>query len=298
MRPCARFAVRRLVDHPIIYPDMPGLEGQRGANINGPSLVRVPEWVEGALGRYYLYFAHHSGDYIRMAFADELIGPWTIYAPGVLHMQDAPGRAHIASPDLHLLAGRGLFRMYFHQPAPASQAHLNQVSYVAHSADGLRFDVQRDILGSFYFRVFQYDGWHYAFAKGISYRSRDGLRPFELGPTHLPRCRHTALWVEGDLLHMVFSRSEDAPESLLYTWADLRRDWLEWNFAEPELLLAPQRDWEGAYLPVEPSRVGLAKEAVNQLRDPAIYTEEDRFYLLYSVAGEQGIAIAELERNI
>jgi len=99
------------------------------------------------------------------------------------------------------------------------------------------------------------------------------------------------------LLHLVFSRSEDAPESLLYTWADLRKDWREWNFAEPELLLAPQRDWEGAYLPVKPSRIGLAKEAVNQLRDPAIYVEEDRLYLLYSVAGEQGIAISELERN-
>ena len=297
MRACTRFNVKRMVDAPIIYPSMPGLEGALGENINGPSLVRVPEWVDGALGRYYLYFAHHSGDYIRMAYADKLAGPWTVYASGVLHMDDAPGRAHIASPDVHIISDRSLFRMYFHQPAPTSYAHLGQVSYVAHSADGLHFDVQQDILGAFYFRVFQYDEWHYALAKGISYRSPDGLGPFDLGLTHLPRCRHTALWVEDGLLHLVFSRSEDAPESLLYTWADLRENWREWNFAEPELLLAPQRDWEGAYLPVEPSRIGLAKEAVNQLRDPAIYVEEDRLYLLYSVAGEQGIAISKLERN-
>ncbi len=33
---------------------------------------------------------------------------------------------------------------------------------------------------------------------------------------------------------------------------------------------------------------------VNQLRDPAIYEEDGRVYLLYAVAGESGIAIAEL----
>lgn len=33
---------------------------------------------------------------------------------------------------------------------------------------------------------------------------------------------------------------------------------------------------------------------VNQLRDPAIYEEDGRVYLLYAVARESGIAIAEL----
>jgi hypothetical protein len=34
---------------------------------------------------------------------------------------------------------------------------------------------------------------------------------------------------------------------------------------------------------------------VNQLRDPAIFEEDGRVYLLYSVAGEAGIGIAEIE---
>ena len=38
-----------------------------GDNINGPSLIRVPNWVEGRLSRYYLYFADHKGAYIRLA---------------------------------------------------------------------------------------------------------------------------------------------------------------------------------------------------------------------------------------
>jgi hypothetical protein len=33
---------------------------------------------------------------------------------------------------------------------------------------------------------------------------------------------------------------------------------------------------------------------VNQLRDPAIFEEHERTYLIYAVAGESGIAIAEI----
>lgn len=60
-----------------------------GNNINGPSLIRVPAWVGGPKGRYYLYFAHHKGKHIRMAYADSLQGPWRLYRPGVLQIQDA-----------------------------------------------------------------------------------------------------------------------------------------------------------------------------------------------------------------
>ena len=44
---------------PIVTPDM--LPGDDGANINGPSLIKVPDWVSDRLGAYYLYFAHHTG---------------------------------------------------------------------------------------------------------------------------------------------------------------------------------------------------------------------------------------------
>ncbi|MGY8826550.1 MAG: hypothetical protein ACKVJG_21940 [Candidatus Latescibacterota bacterium] len=297
MQQCPRFEVQRLGVNPIIYPTMPGLQGDIGRNINGPSLICVPEWIEGALGAYYLYFADHSGHYIRLAYADDLAGPWTIYEPGVLHMHEAPGRAHIASPDVHLYEEERQIRLYFHQPAPEAERALDQVSYVALSNDGLHFNVRPQILGQYYFRVFQYGGWHYAFAKGISYRSRDGLTDFVEGETHLPRCRHTAVWVEGDIVHLVYSRTEDRPESILYTWVDLREGWLDWNFAEPTRLLAPELDWEGADCLLEKSREGKIMKRVNELRDPAIYRENGQLYLLYSVAGESGIAIAKLEKK-
>ncbi len=60
-----------------------------GDNINGLSLIRVPNWVEGRLGRYYLYFADHKGAYILLAYADALTGPWTPHTPGVLDVAES-----------------------------------------------------------------------------------------------------------------------------------------------------------------------------------------------------------------
>ena len=50
--------VTRLVDRPIIQQ---GIDASIGENIQGPSLIRVPDWVQDPLGRYYLYFADHKG---------------------------------------------------------------------------------------------------------------------------------------------------------------------------------------------------------------------------------------------
>ena len=56
----------RVVEGPIVSP---GSSPAIGTNINGPSLIRVPDWVENPLGRYYLYFADHKGKSIRLAYS-------------------------------------------------------------------------------------------------------------------------------------------------------------------------------------------------------------------------------------
>ena len=87
------YRVDRLVDAPIVdastHPSI-------GHNIQGPSLIRVPGWVDDPLGRYYLYFADHKGAFIRLAYADALAGPWTIHEPGSLHLADS----HFPTVDL------------------------------------------------------------------------------------------------------------------------------------------------------------------------------------------------------
>jgi hypothetical protein len=74
------FTAQRLAHRPIITVDN-SLRLQRLAKIeghiyiNGPSMILVPGWVENPLGKYYLYFSHHKGDFIRLAYGDMPEGP-------------------------------------------------------------------------------------------------------------------------------------------------------------------------------------------------------------------------------
>lgn len=299
--PATHFRVERLSGNPIIHPDLEGFEGNVGKNINGPSLIRVPDWLENPLGRYYLYFAHHCDDHIRMAYSDELEGPWRVYTAGILHLDDAPGRGHIASPDIHIEEEHQRIRMYFHQPPVKESEHGLQVSYVAFTNDGLSFKPEDEILGTSYFRVFQYEGAWYAFAMnsvdgGIFYRSENGITGFSAGPEMIPRIRHNGLFVEGKTLFLFFSRAQDTPERILLTTIDLTEDWHGWRASEIEEVLESEEDWEGGDLPLERSEYGTIRVPARQLRDPGIFQEDGQTYLLYSVAGEQGIGIAKLHR--
>ena len=133
----APFTAERIGAGPIITPGMPGLEGERGASINGPSVVRVPDWAPNALGRYYLYFAHHHGEEIRLAHADKLDGPWALATQGALRLADTAAHGHVASPDVHVDDEARRFRMYFH--GYVSPAADRQGSFLATSSDGLHY---------------------------------------------------------------------------------------------------------------------------------------------------------------
>jgi hypothetical protein len=70
-----------------------------------------------------------------------------------------------------------------------------------------------------------------------------------------------------------------------------------WKITEPFELLRAEKTWEGGNLPPYPSIESAINTPVNQLRDPFIYKEGKKFYLLYAVRGENGIAIADLVIN-
>jgi hypothetical protein len=281
--------VKRLPNNPIIVPEM---DGRMGSNINGPSLIRVPEWMKNPLGRYYLYFAHHQGEYIRLAYADSIEGPWRVHEPGTLRLSESHFSRHIASPDVHIDRERRQIRMYYH----GVEDGKGQMTRVALSSDGLRFTAREEILGVSYFRVFQWDGWWYALGMpGIFYRSKDGLTGFEQGPKlFTDDMRHTALKLDGNTLSVFYSNVGDCPERIVLSTIDLTPDWMRWKASDRVTVLEPEMEWEGASLPLEPSIRGCAPQPVRQLRDPAIFREDRRTYLLYSVAGEHGIAIAEV----
>jgi hypothetical protein len=291
------FVATRLGSGPIIGPESPGLEGERGTSINGPSVIRVPDWAEPRLGVFYLYFAHHHGDEIRLAYADRLEGPWTVHPHGVLNVADTAARDHIASPDVHLDHGSRLVRMYFH--GCEARAPTRQVSFLADSPDGLRFQAATQALAPFYLRVFEYEGSHYGVAKlgntsGVLLRSADGTTPFEPGRKIIPRMRHAAVLHRGDGTWLFYSRIGDAPERILCARLDLDRDWKKWRPRDETVVLEPELKYEGTDQPVRRSRPGAAPGPRRELRDPAILVDQGCVYLFYAVAGEQGIALAEL----
>ena len=308
--------VERLRDEPIIRPRM---DARMGSNINGPSLIRVPDWIEAPLGRYYLYFADHKGAYIRLACADRLTGPWRMHTPGTLTLEashfateradpaalseatrrEAAGAVeqdylvpHIASPDVHVDHDRREIRMYYHGMLEDGE----QRTRVAVSPDGIAFEARPEILGNSYFRVFRYEEWHYALVMpGEIRRSRDGLAGFESGPVLFrPEMRHAAVRRTGDALDVFWSRVGDAPERILHSRIRLDRDWTQWREEGARVVLEPERDWEGACLSVEPSVRGEINRVVRQLRDPCVYEEDGRTYLLYCGGGESGIGISEV----
>lgn len=301
--------VLRFNENPIIRPDM--LPGPDGVNINGPSIFRAPDWLEKPLGKYYLYFANHRGTYIRLAYSEELAGPWTIYKPGTLTLEDLKSSGgyeitdgHIASPNVLVDHEKKEFRMYFH----AGMKKWGHQSGVAISKDGIHFKPESKPIGEPYFRVFQRDGSYYAITRsGSLARSKDGLGPFETGNNKFgkltqeqgsdARIRHVGLLLDGNTLSVYFSRGGDKPESIMLSTAQLKGDWKTWRLSTPVKILEPELEYEGVNLPFDLPRSGTPKltPPVLQLRDPEIFRENGKTYLLYSVAGEQGIAIAKLK---
>jgi len=171
-----------------------------------------------------------------------------------------------------------------------------QFTRLAVSSDGLNFEGSPEDLGRPYFRVIKHGGYHYALSMpGYMYRSEDGRSNFEAGPRFFnDNMRHNALLIRDNKLHVFWTQAGYAPERILLSTIDMSGDWMQWQESEAVEVLRPEMEWEGAELEIAPSRRGHIDERVNQLRDPAIFEEGGKTYLLYSVAGEHGIAIAEL----
>ncbi|MEP3837288.1 MAG: hypothetical protein ABJM36_06550 [Algibacter sp.] len=203
-------AIRLNNGNPIIEPSM-FTNPSDGENINGPSLIRVPDWIDpinraNPTAQYYLYFAHHSGDYIRMAWAANIEGPYTLYhdysTPGnrgvldnkaadiVLENNMYIEENHLASPDAIVDDANQRIILYFHS---GSSYYVNnieqndQVTWVSTSPYGLDFynGIESVHLGSSFFRVFEHNSNLYALDNGAkTNKALDGLNPWAIPTGH------------------------------------------------------------------------------------------------------------------
>lgn len=158
-----------------------------GNNINGPSVIAVPKWIPDAhkahpTAKYYMYFAHHGGQFIRMAWAADIEGTWTMFnygansgnawgesgnytgletpERGVLDLaveKDANGNKtyriqagsnfyayhHIASPDVQIDEVNQRIIMFYHAPKGGAGTG-GQQTFVAVSKYGLNFNAPQN----------------------------------------------------------------------------------------------------------------------------------------------------------
>ena len=181
-----------------------GASAEEGANINGPSVIRIPSWIPkeqraSPTAEYYMYFAHHKGRYIRLAWAEQPEGPWHLYGSdaavpagsrGVLDIgnnrQLPLGESltlikHIASPDVHVDNDLQRIIMYFHAPVTSNGVKCpGQSTLVATSPWGLDFSqgIEPVILGRSYFRVFEVDGTLQSLVRKYHYTPKDSNSPW------------------------------------------------------------------------------------------------------------------------
>lgn len=265
-------------------------------NINGPSVIKSDN-------NYLLYFANHSGKHIKLAYSDDLKN-WVLQNPA-LHIENTICNGHIASPDVHRI-NTDTYIMYFHGDVDGKQK-----TYLATSKNGLDFyRYGRFAIADFYFRMFEYHGITYGIAKdgndgGILYQGlskKDNINninayvQFQPIMKFLPKMRHCSTMVEDNILYVFYSNVGDSPEHIRLLKIELSDTIETWNIISDEMILKPIHEWEGSHIQPNPSDFGAAQVPVCELRDPYIFKNDEKYYLFYTVMGEAGISMAELEK--
>ena len=326
-QPASGVRVTRFATNPLITVRS---SATLGANVNGPTVIRVPSWVQKPLGTYYMYFGNPRGVFIRLAYADSPAGPWKIHEPGVWHVRDSalyrpqPDSAsfggfntHFASPEVFVdnanrrivLWAHGWWTNNERWPAEpqAAQAWANKNGYGqftqgAVSSDGINFTAQPAITKESYIRVFQRNGALYGMSRlGVLLRAPDPLVSITVGPNAFRdspygsnRVRHVALVPRDDRLYVFFTAIGDAPERMYMATIDMTQPWEDWRVGTPIDVMQPETDYECVRQPIAPSQVGDVAGDVRQIRDPHVLEDQGRAYLFYAICGEQGVAGAEM----
>lgn len=270
-------------------------KNNEGNNINGPCIIKVPDFIKNSLGKYYLYFAHHQGSYIRMAYSNNILGPYTLYEYGVLHLKNTIGYNHIASPDVIVDETNKRLVMYYH--CPYNNGKTSQSTFYAYSFDGLLYNSEYINILHPYFRYFKYNEEEYGIAmykqKGSIIYKKNNIEYEEYGEL-LPKSRHTSILVHNSKIFVFYSIVGDCPEHICYSEI-LKINKNKIKTGIKNSIVKPEYKYEHDDKKPKISKYGSSTDKVNQLRDPYVFKDDDKIYLLYTVCGEKGIAICEIE---
>ena len=191
--------------------------------------------------------------------------------------------------------------MFFHGLLPDG----DQQTRLALSENGRSFSAAPPLLGPSYLRVFQWRGrWYSTHLWGDvgmfeTLSTAPKIFPHRTLPPQITgapnaKIRHGHICQVGEHVHFVFSRVGDTPECILHCPIAVSDDPQNWRFGPVTKLLNPDEPWEGFGKGPVKSAEGSARGWLPELRDPCLFYDEGRLWLLYSGGGERGIGVAEM----
>jgi len=277
-------------------------------NINGPSCLRTPNFIKNPCGKYLLYFAHHSGKFIRMAYSEDIFTDWKIlnYRINTIS-EEMKFHDHVASPDVYVDNIEKSIYMFFHSRIKGSR---EQKTFLSKSRDGINFELVEDKFNlPFYFRHVITETKTFAVTKGgnlyvntispiaNAWRALNnvntGKSNEEVMHNNFGSIRHSSLIYYMKTLIMFYTRIGDAPERIYAAKLEKNKKGL-WLLSKEFEVTRPEFNFEGVNLKIEASMPGPSLQEENALRDPYVLQDGGDYYLFYACAGERGIAVGKL----
>lgn len=276
-------------------------------NINGPVCFRAPEWLKNKLGKFYLIFSDHKGEYLRLAYSNRINSKWKISKYKILELKKKNKILydHIASPEVYLDSFNKEIILYFH--SRSKKLGRQQLTFVATSKNGINYKLKNlNPVAPFYFRIFKYNNIYYGLTKGGDlFSSKNKFLNFKFKKNifnkyndryHNKRgsIRHLCLLIREEYLEVFFTKIGDKPERIYRGILNLSNNEKNWKVTKIKEILRPTKVYEGSKIKLEKSEPGPSKKIENAVRDPYILNDENKTYLFYSVKGEKGIALAKI----
>lgn len=281
-----------------------------GDNINGPAVVRLFGNHKKTFGyKFLLLFAHHQGEYIRIAGSNSLLSKWRFVPSKILNTKSyAEFHDHVASPDAHYLKNSDTLLVFFHSREIGNR---KQITFLARFNGGLN---NRPLILKtnlpFYARVFFVRKQAYALTKGGNLFDTLDKELCEWRPlvniftgqdseedtyqNHPGSIRHLSVLNYKGMYLVFYSIIGEKPEKI---WvSELKIDTTKGKFMAlgKVLVLSPEKEYEGCGLKLQNSESGPSLVPENSVRDPYVIKFRSRYLLFYSIKGEFGIAFTEL----
>ena len=159
---------------------------------------------------------------------------------------------------------------------------------------------------TFYIKVFEYDGKHYAIGKSredkvgsmvLLYTESLSSAPFQRIRKLARGVRHVSLHRKQDTLYVFFTLIGDMPERILLGTIDLSSPQSQWRMLPGPIILRPTNHNST----LSPSKKGSAPcHPVQELRDPEFIPDDDeditelKGTLFYTLRGEQAIGASHI----